>query len=72
MISKKIKKEKGFISNQFSSVTQWCPTLFDPLDGSMSVFPVHHQLPELTQTHEIVYLLVELQRLKQTVYTHCW
>ena len=36
---------------QFSSVTQSCPTLCDPMDCSMPSFPVHHQLPELTQTH---------------------
>ena len=36
---------------QFSSVTQSCPTLWDPMDCSMPGFPVHHQLPELTQTH---------------------
>ena len=36
---------------QFSSVTQLCPTLCDPMDCSMTGFPVHHQLPEFTQTH---------------------
>ena len=35
----------------FSSVTQSCPTLYDPMDCSMPGFPVHHQLLELTQTH---------------------
>ena len=35
----------------FSSVTQPCPTLCDSMDCSTQVFPVHHQLPELTQTH---------------------
>ena len=34
-----------------SSVTQSCPTLCDPMDCSMPGFPVHHQIPELTQTH---------------------
>ena len=38
-------------SVQFSSVPQSCPTLCDPLECSMQGFPVHHQLPELTQTH---------------------
>ena len=33
------------------SVTQSCTTLCDPTDCSMPGFPVHHQLPELTQTH---------------------
>ena len=38
-------------SVQFSSVTQSCPTLCDPMNHSMPGLPVHHQLPELTQTH---------------------
>ena len=33
------------------SVTQLCPTLCDPMDCSTPGFPVHHQLPELAQTH---------------------
>ena len=36
---------------QFSSVIQSCLTLFDPVDSSTPGFPVHHQLPELAQTH---------------------
>ena len=36
---------------QFSSVTQSCLTLCDPMDFSMPGFPVHHQHPELAQTH---------------------
>ena len=38
-------------SVQFSSVTQSCPTLCDPMNCSTPGFPVHHQLPEFTQTH---------------------
>ena len=38
-------------SVQFSSVTQSCPTLFDPMNRSTPGLPVHHQFPELTQTH---------------------
>ena len=38
-------------SVQFSSVAQSCPTLCDPMDCSTPGFPVHHQLPEFTQTH---------------------
>ena len=34
-----------------SSVTQFCPTLCDPMDNSTPGLPVHHQLPELAQTH---------------------
>ena len=37
--------------NQFSSVTQSCLTLCDPMDCSTPGFPVHHQLLELAQTH---------------------
>ena len=36
---------------QFSSVIQSCPTLCDPMDCSMPVFPVHHQLSEFAQTN---------------------
>ena len=36
---------------QFSSVTQSCPTLCDPMNRSMPGLPVHHQLPEFAQTH---------------------
>ena len=36
---------------QFSSVAQLCPTLCDPMSRSTPGLPVHHQLPEFTQTH---------------------
>ena len=36
---------------QFSSVTQPGPTICDTMDYSMPGFPVHQQLPQLTQTH---------------------
>ena len=36
---------------QFSSVTQSCPTLCNPMDCSRPGFPVYHQLPEPTQIH---------------------
>ena len=39
------------VSVEFSSVAQLCLTLCDALDYSMPGFPVHHQLPELAQTH---------------------
>jgi len=35
----------------FSSAIQSCPTLCDPMNCSMPGLPVHHQLPESTQTH---------------------
>ena len=48
-----IKKDKywTFSIIQLSSVTQSCPTLWDPMNCSMPDLPVHHQLPESTQTH---------------------
>ena len=38
-------------NSEFSSVSQTCPTLCSPMDYSTAGFPVHHQLPELAQTH---------------------
>ena len=37
-------------SVQFSSVAQSCPTLCDPMNRSTAGLPVHHQLPEFTET----------------------
>ena len=39
------------LSVQLSSVAQSCPTLRDPMNHSTPGLPVHHQLPEFTQTH---------------------
>ena len=36
---------------QFSSVAQSCPTLCIPMNRSMPGLPVHHKLPDFTQTH---------------------
>ena len=38
-------------SDQIRSVTKSCPTLCDPKNRSTPGRPVHHQLPEFTQTH---------------------
>ena len=38
-------------SVQFSSVIQSCLTLCNPMNPSMAGLPIHHQLPEVTQTH---------------------
>ena len=46
MVNKRVQNEV-----QFSSVTQSCPTLYNPMNCSTPGLPVHHQLPELTQTH---------------------
>ena len=66
MVNKSMKKEvrlhiwkvslfnKWFWENwtdQTRSVAQWCPTLCDPMNRSTPGLPVHHQLPEFTQTH---------------------
>ena len=39
------------VSQSVSSVAQLCPTLCSPMNRSMPGLPVHHQLPEFTQTH---------------------
>ena len=44
-------KEYNLNDSQFSSVTQSCPILCDPMNRSTPGLPVHHQLPEFTQTH---------------------
>ena len=41
----------AFSSVQFSSVALLCPTLCDPMNCSTLGLPIHHQLPESTQTH---------------------
>ena len=45
------RKKFSHISVQFSSVTQSCPTLCDPMNCSTPGLPVQNQLPESTQTH---------------------
>ena len=45
------KGKQPFQSVQFSSVTQSCLTLCDPMNRSTPGLPGHHQLPESTQTH---------------------
>ena len=44
-------RRKNRFSPQFSSIAQSCPTLCDPMNCSTPGLPVHHQLPEFTQTH---------------------
>ena len=48
-------------SVQFTSVTQSCLTLCEPMNHSMPGLPVHHQLPEFTQTR--VYLVSDAIQL---------
>ena len=45
-----ITKNRGVHKIQFSSVTQSCPTLCNPMNRSTPGLPVHHQLLEFTQT----------------------
>ena len=59
---------------QFSSVAQSCPTLCDPMNCSIPGLPVHHQLPEFTQTHlfnlytEYIMRNAGLQEVKMRAY----
>ena len=46
-----LKNSHNIEIESVSSVAQLCPTLCDPLNCSMLGLPVHHQLPESTQTH---------------------
>ena len=45
------KRWQEYTEIQFNSVTQSCQTLCDPMDCSTPRIPVHHQLPDFTQTH---------------------
>ena len=44
-------QDSAFTAEGASSVAQPCPTLCDPMNCSTPGLPVHHQLPEFTQTH---------------------
>ena len=46
-----MESQKSWTQLQFSSVTQSCPILCDPMNHSTPGLPIHHQLPESTQTH---------------------
>ena len=50
-VTREISLGETSSSVQFSSVTQSCLTLCDPMNHSTPGLPVHHQLPEFTQTH---------------------
>ena len=51
MANEHMKRHSTSLIVQFSSVAQSCPTLCDPMNHSTPGLPVHHQLPEFTQTH---------------------
>ena len=46
-----VRKKRGIISCQFSSIAQLCLTLYNLMDCSMPGLSVPHQLLELAQTH---------------------
>ena len=50
-LNKFIKDFQLSISDQIRSVAQSCPTLCDPMNRSTPGLPIHHQLPEFTETH---------------------
>ena len=51
--SENLQTNKILLTIQFSSVSQSCPTLCDPINHSTPGLPVHHQLPETTQNMSI-------------------
>ena len=51
LLSSQTHKSIAIYSVQLSSFTQSCPTLCDTMNCSTPGFPVHHQIPEFTQTH---------------------
>ena len=50
-ISSEDKRQRMRTIVQIRSVARSCPTLCDPMNHSMPGLPVHHQLPEFTETH---------------------
>ena len=57
-------------SVQFNSVTQSCLTLWDPMNRSMPGLPVHHHLPEFTQT-QVPLCSVQFSSVTQSCLTLC-
>ena len=53
MASKHMKRCLTSLIIQFILVAQSCPTLCDPMNRRTPGLPVHHQLPEFTETHVI-------------------
>ena len=64
------RKPLGSTSVQFSSVAQSCPTLCDPMNSSTPGLPVHHQLPESTQTH--VHCVGDAIQPPHPLLSHCF
>ena len=53
MLAYKVYQSHTLSSVQFSSVTQSCPTLCNPMNRSTPGLPVHHQLLEFTHVHRV-------------------
>ena len=51
LLPSNVQSCNNYLKFQFSSVPQLCPTLCDPMNHSTPGLPVHHHLPEFTQTH---------------------
>ena len=71
MISSLQATSPNLASDQIRSVTQSCPTLYDPMNRSTPGLPVHHQLLEFTETHsgeiELTKLLINSTNLVKIV-----
>ena len=50
-VENRLMRTEEVSAHQFSSVAQSCLTLCNPINHSMPGLPVHHHLPEFTQTH---------------------
>ena len=74
-----------FSSVHFSSVTQSCPTLCNPMNRSMPGLPIYHQLPEFAQTHVhrvggaiqpshpgLICLVLDASTARMEAWERCW
>ena len=61
-VAKSLTQLKQLSMHQFSSVTQSCSTLCNPMNRSMPGIPVHHQLPDITDSTDM-----SLSKLREIV-----